>query len=123
VMMRLRDFGKISRWMRAPITIETTRPEDPTERRTVQIDGIINAEVNLGLHFCGQKVHVTHLGSGYRVASFSTLGAALAFVHLIEDASDWDAAIPSLSDEKRIGLVKLATDIEKDAPRPIEVEA
>jgi hypothetical protein len=122
-MMRLRDFGKISRWMRAQFTIETRRVEDPSSVRRVEVDGIISAELNLGLHFCNDRVHVTHIPSGLRVASFSTLGAALAFVHLVEDASitDWDEKMPTISPEKARELTELADGIEKDAPRPKEV--
>lgn len=101
--------------VRQKFRIDTKKVQDPKARCKVEVDGIVCGA--LGLHIGTDRIHVTHLATGLRVASFSTLGGAVEFVS-VTLAVEWQGHLPP---QLQKDLRKLADEIEAASPRPREV--
>jgi hypothetical protein len=110
-MMRLRDMVDFAR---KTFCLDVKRARDG-EQCKVEVDGIVCGA--LGVHIANDRAHVTHLATGLRVASFTTLGGAVEFVNCT-GAITWEGHLPL---QLQQDLKKLAEEIEAASPRPKEV--
>jgi hypothetical protein len=64
---------------------------------SMEVDGIVSASAPLGLHLRERYIEITHLPSGFRIATANSLGAAMNIVAGITPMTDWTAESPRIS--------------------------
>ena len=83
--------GLLTAWSRRSFTIKTTLGA------TMEVDGIVSTSVPIGMHLRERYIEITHLPSGFRIATANSLGAAMNIVAGIAPLTDWSAESPKIS--------------------------
>lgn len=84
--LRLGVSSDVTGWTRARFEIRMQEPDS-----WVEVDGMRWNPHNLGVHvWTTGAADVTHIPSGKRLGSFSSLGAAMDFAQVIDDLYDWN---------------------------------
>jgi hypothetical protein len=66
---------------------------------SMEVDGIIANGAPLGIHIRDRYIDITHLPSGQRIASVTSLGAAMGIVYGIAPLTDWTQEAPVITKE------------------------
>jgi hypothetical protein len=63
----------------------------------MEVDGILFTGAPIGLHIRDRYVEITHVPSGFRIATADSLGAAMGIVLGIAPMTDWTQESPKIS--------------------------
>jgi hypothetical protein len=101
---RLGDFT--TQWRRSPYVIAMN------DGQMAKVDGMVLGDGQIGIHVgVTHFVDVTHTVSGFKLAGFQTLGAAVEYAERIAHFRDWMIMPVVLTPEEKAALMALRDTI------------